>query len=107
MTKAEIATESLDRAQNGKSLSNYAAIYDGFAALGIAASDVTPRVNVLTYFAWSAKGRAVKEEERQNGVIIPTMRTNKSVDKETGEEVVRRARTTATVYHISQTELAA
>ena len=93
-------TEALSRAENGESFSNYPAIFAGFMAKGIAEADIEPRVNVFTYPAWRAKGRQVKSGE--HGVKVVTFVHRK--DAETGEE--SRFPTSATVFHVTQTELA-
>mgnify|MGYP001612678563 CR=1 FL=1 len=97
MTKHEMATEALDRARNGQSFANYAAIYEGFAAKGILPSEIEPRVNVLTFHAWKAIGRSVKKGE--HGVKVCTfVDMSKDVkDPSTGEterKGWRAARTT-------------
>jgi hypothetical protein len=85
---------------------NYAAIFQGFMAKGIAESDIKPRENVLTFHAWKALGRSVKRGEHGVKVVafIPCERTVR--DPQTGEEKIegfRRPHTTI-VFHISQTE---
>jgi hypothetical protein len=99
MTKTEMQAEALDNARNGQSVMNYAAIFQGFTAMGIAEADIEPRVNVLTFHAWKAVGRSVKKG--QHGVKVCTFVPIK--DKETGEVTGRRAHTTV-VFHITQTE---
>jgi hypothetical protein len=106
MTKQEIQAEAIDRARNGQSVMNYAAIFEGFMAKGIAESDIEPRVNVLTFHAWKAVGRSVKKGE--HGVKVVTFIDTTIRDtSEAGEETVRHGRRphTTTVFHISQTEL--
>ena len=86
-------SESLQRATQGQSTVNLGAIYSGFAAMGI--SDVQPRVNVLTFKAWLAKGRAV--QKGQHGVkCITWIPTTKD-----GENKLMPR--TVTVFHINQT----
>jgi antirestriction protein ArdC len=104
MTKQELAEQALANARGGMSVANYAAIYQGFTARGIAEADITPRVNVLTFRAWQALGRVVKRGE--HGVRIHTfVALPARVDKTTGETIPggRRPKWT-TVFHISQTE---
>ena len=98
MTKTEMQAEALARAEQGESFVNYPAIYSGFAAKGIAESEIQPRVNVLTFQAWKAKGRVVRRGEHGVKVItwIPV------TDKQTGEITGKRP-WTSTVFHISQT----
>jgi hypothetical protein len=105
MTKTEMQTEALDRARNGQSLANYSAIYEGFAAKGIAAGAIEPRVNVLTFNAWKALGRSVKKGE--HGVKVVTYVDVTARDpSEAGDDARRSYRKphTTTVFHISQTE---
>src|SRR5690348_9519963 len=44
--------EALTRAISGHSLSNFPAIFAGFAAKGIPEAEITPRENVFTFDAW-------------------------------------------------------
>ncbi|WP_221622432.1 DUF3560 domain-containing protein, partial [Burkholderia cenocepacia] len=93
--------EALERVIESDSVANYDAIFDGFAAMGIARAEVLPRVNVFTFDAWIAQGRVVKRG--QHGVKIRTVIECTKTDPETGEITpVRKARTT-TVFHIIQT----
>jgi len=109
MTQEEIRQNALDRAENGRSLANYAQIYEGFAAKGIPEDMINPRENVFTYSAWQAKGRQVMRGEK--GVKIVTRKPCEKkrpgdIDPETGKEKVDRFSIpwTATVFHITQTE---
>ena len=99
--KAEQAREALARATGNQSTMNYAAIFEGFAAMGIAEADITPRENVFTFNAWRAKGRFVRKGE--HGVKCVTWVTKTSTS-ETGEPEARRFCTNTTVFHVSQTE---
>jgi hypothetical protein len=94
--------EALDRAENGQSARNYAAIIDGFKARGIPEPDILPRENVFTYAAWQAKGRQVMKG--QHGVRITTFVDMTKRDDQTGERSAsfRRPRPVS-VFHISQT----
>ena len=62
-TTKETPAEALARIQNGFS-KNDALVVALFAARGIDPADVEPRVNVLTYRAWQAKGRQVCRGEQ-------------------------------------------
>lgn len=100
----EIRAEALDRAIHGQSLTNYPAIFEGFAAKGIAAADIRPRENVLTFNAWKAKGRSVRKGE--HGVKVVTFiesTSRREVDKD-GEPATYRRPWSTTVFHISQTD---
>jgi len=85
---------------------NYAAIYEGFMARGIPENEITPRVNVLTFWAWQAAGRRVKKGE--HGVKATTFveMSGKLQENEPSETARRSFRVprTVTVFHISQTE---
>lgn len=96
MTPAQI--ESLQRAKEGTSEANYAAIMAGFAAMGIPAHEIQPRENVFTFGAWLAQGRSVKKG--QHGVKVATVIEKKETD--TTRPVKFRRFTT--VFHVSQTE---
>lgn len=99
--KAAINQEALDRATTERSLSNYGAIYHGFAAMGIPMDEIIPRVTVFTYNAWLAKGRQVLKGVK--GVQVMTWVPVR--DKVTGEVTGRRPKTT-TVFHLTQTKVA-
>lgn len=108
MVTEMMQAESLSRAIGGRSTMNYGPIFEGFAAKGIPMSDVEPRVNVFTYWAWRAKGRQVRKGEK--GVHVVTfVPFDDKVDKATGK-VLRKGGARprgATVFHVSQTEPAA
>ena len=101
---SESSLESLKRAVSGQSLTNFPAIFAGFAAKGIPEFDIKPRENVFTFKAWRALGRVVRRGE--HGVKITTFIESKSkeIDKDTGEPKIIRRPWTTTVFHISQTE---
>ena len=103
--RKEIADEALARARGGLSWSNFPAIMAGFTAKGIAEAEIKPRENVLTFHAWGALGRHVRRGE--HGVGITTWIKLAATAKPDGTED-RPARSycrTATVFHISQTDL--
>lgn len=97
-----IAASALQNAVSGQSFSNYQAIFEGFAAMGIAAEDIKPRENVFTFNAWRALGRSVSKG--QTGVRIVTVIRCERVDRETGKSRPARKPKTTAVFHISQTE---
>jgi len=105
MTNQEIQAEALVRAETGQTFSNYPAIFRGFMAKGIPEQDIEPRVNVLTFQAWKAKGRYVRKGEHGVKVLtyIPTETEEK---KEDGSKEIKYGSRpwAATVFHISQTE---
>jgi len=70
MNQVALQQEALDRATSGESMSNYPALFDGFIEKGIPEEDIIPRVNILTFHAWKAKGRKVKKG--QHGVKLLT-----------------------------------
>lgn len=102
----ERQAESLSKARQGVSLCNYAAIYDGFGAMGIPEGEIHPRVNVFTFGAWKALGRQVRKG--QHGVKVHTRIPvrDTSMDEATGKEVqeVTTRPWTSTVFHVSQTD---
>jgi len=99
----EAQRDALVRAQSGQSMANWPAIIEGFTAKGIPASEIDPRVNVLTFAAWKALGRSVKKGE--HGVKVCTFITTTQKDKVTGEVVkTGRMPRNTTVFHISQTK---
>jgi len=96
--KTEHQQDALMRARSGNSALNYQTILSGFMAKGIPSSAIIPRENVLTYGAWQAIGRQVRKGEK--GVKVVSW--IKTIDKN-GLEVMRP--TSATVFHLSQTEV--
>src|SRR5437588_2456043 len=106
MTKTEMQAEALANARAGQSVMNYAAIFQGFLAKGIAEADIKPRENIFTFHAWKALGRSVKKGE--HGVRVATFIdcSTSERDPATGEEkrVGYRRPHTSTVFHITQTE---
>ena len=101
--KQEIQQEALSRARSGLTLSNYPAIFHGFMDKGIPENEIAPRENVFTYQAWKALGRQVRRGE--HGVRVNTRRTI-TKEKEDGTTETYSAPWIATVFHISQTEVA-
>lgn len=102
--RAEVNAESLARAQANTSLTNYPTIYAEFAERGIALDDIIPRVNVLTYRAWLAKGRQVRKGEKSVKVVTWITSSKIEYDKSGKEKAPRRFPRSAAVFHISQTE---
>src|ERR1700683_4341918 len=96
--------EALTRAVSCQSLSNFPAIFQGFAAKGIPESEIKPRENVFTFDAWKALGRVVRRGE--HGVKVTTFIdcSAKETDSDTGERKSFRRPWTTTVFHVSQTE---
>src|ERR1700676_2086110 len=76
--------DALQRAISGQSLSNFPAIFRGFAAKGIPESEIKPRENVFTFDAWKALGRVVRRGE--HGVKVTTFIECSKENKETGEK---------------------
>ena len=100
--RAAVESQALASAVGGQSVANYAAIFAGFEALGVASSEIRPRENVFTFNAWRALGRVVRKGE--HGVAIVTVIPCTKLDRKTGELVqVRKAKRT-TVFHVTQTE---
>lgn len=96
--------EALTRAVSGQSLTNFPAIYQGFAAKGIPESDIKPRENVFTFDAWNALGRVVRRGEHGVKVVTFIDCRSKEIDADTGERKTIRRPWTTTVFHVSQTE---
>src|SRR5216684_7221863 len=103
-TKEEIRQEALSRAVSGQSLSNFPAIFQGFAAKGIPESEIKPRENVFTFDAWKALGRVVRRGEHGVKVVTFIDCQSKETDRDTGERKIFRRPWTTTVFHVSQTE---
>ena len=107
MRNREYKRQSLSRAVSGQSLSNYPAIFQGFAAKGIPESEIKPRENVFTYDAWRELGRQVRKGEHGVKVVTFIESKSKELDKDTGEPKIYRRPWTSTVFHVSQTDAVA
>lgn len=103
---SEVQAQSLDRAKNGTSLTNYPIIIAGFSAMGIDESEIKPRNNVFTYQAWRAQGRQVRKGV--HGVRICTFIPVDVKEKDEKTDTVKiktvNKRRNTTVFHISQTD---
>lgn len=97
-------SEALARATQGASTANYGTIFEGFAAMGVPEGDILPRVNVLTFHAWKAKGRSVKKGEHGVRVVtwIPFAKEERAADGTTKVVEGKRCKV-AVVFHVSQT----
>ena len=96
----ELQSRALAKARGGQSTCNYRAIFDGFRAMGIAAEEILPRVNVLTFHAWKALGRRVIKG--QHGIKVTTF--IQVSEAETGKMSSYSIPRQTTVFHVSQTE---
>ena len=96
----EIQADAIGRARGGMSTRNYAPIFAGFKAKGIAPDDIRPRENVLTFHAWKAVGRSVRKGE--HGVTLLTWVPRKGrTDDPTRDGLMPK---TTVVFHVSQTD---
>jgi hypothetical protein len=111
-SREQVQQEALSRAIGGEALTNWPAIFAGFAAKGIPEADIRPRENVFTYHAWRALGRQVRRGEHGVKVVtfVPMGRRDK-VDGQDDADTERPAERqggsrpwSATVFHISQTD---
>jgi hypothetical protein len=102
--ESQYRREALTRAVSGQSLTNFPAIFQGFAAKGIPESEIKPRENVFTFDAWKALGRVVRRGEHGVKVVTFIDCRSKELDADTGERKVIRRPWTTTVFHVSQTE---
>lgn len=93
--------DSLARAENGMVNENYRIIIEELVARGVPEADITPRVNVLTYNAWQAKGRQVRRGEKSVRISVVGYRGPSKTEE--GDEGTY-FRKTAFVFHISQTD---
>lgn len=103
--REQIQAEALLRATSGQTWSNYAEIFRGFMAKGIAEDQILPRENVFTYQAWRALGRYVCKGEHGvkicTWIPVSTKTTDRDGNQNEKEYTMPR---TVTVFHISQTE---
>src|SRR5437879_10542029 len=98
-SKEEGRQEALARAVSGQSLSNFPAIFQGFAAKGIPESEIKPRENVFTFDAWTALGRYVRKGEHGVKVVTFIETLSRETDPDTGERKLIRRPWTPPVYH--------
>lgn len=98
----KLQSRALAKARSGESTCNYKAIFDGFMAMGVAADDILPRTNVLTFHAWKALGRSVIKG--RHGVKVTTFIQVARAEADTGELKGRSMPRVTTVFHISQTD---
>lgn len=94
-TATETPIEALNRIQSKRSQNDIAVIYQ-FAACGVPVENIEPRVNVLTFNAWKAKGRRVAKGATGQRVTVWI-----PVEKDGEKDGVRP--TTAVLFHESQT----
>jgi len=90
--------EALDRAQHGRTNANDLVILSEFAARGI---DAHPREDCYTFNAWRALGRHVRKGE--HGVRVAVYVHTDEV-KDDGTTQAHSYPTSATVFHVSQTD---
>lgn len=91
---------ALARIQSGQS-ENDTLVIHLLAARGIDPATIEPRVNVLTFNAWRAKGRHVRKGEK--GTHIPIWKHGVKKDAD-GSERMYRFPGSAVVFHESQTD---
>lgn len=96
-TVTETPEQALARIQSGFS-QNDMAVIAAFAAKGYDPARIEPRVNVLTYKAWRAKGRQVMRGEKATKITIWI-----PVKREDGKRDGMIPRSAA-VFHIDQTK---
>mgnify|MGYP001581743608 CR=1 FL=1 len=102
MDKQAMQEQALSNARNNESMTNYPAIFQGFAEKGIAVEDIQPRVNVFTYNAWQALGRQVRAKE--HGVKGCTWIPMTKKDAAGVEQDIGRKPKSVTFFHVSQTD---
>ena len=103
-TREEMQADALARAEQGESLSNYAAIFEGMAERGIDLDDVLPRENVFTFNAWRAKGRQVMAGKGQGVAVVTWIpRRGKEGESADGKSTGGAYPKTSYVWHVSQT----
>ncbi len=98
----EFQSRALAKASGGESTCNYRAIFAGFVAMGVAAEEILPRANVLTFQAWKALGRCVIKG--QHGVKVMTFIQVRKTEADIGETTGRSLPRVTTVFHVSQTQ---
>src|SRR5262245_29914610 len=91
--------EALERAEMGFS-KNDQIVYDAFTGAGY--TNVQPRVTVLTFDAWRAKGRTVLRGQHGLKVAVYVTRKTGNLDEHGNPETVTLLGS-ARLFHISQT----
>ena len=94
--------EALSRAQSGFSMANFVPVIREFVSRGIPMAEIEPKVNVLTYHAWRALGRQVRKGE--HGVKVSVCLKREPKEGEPDPNDGRLLFTSATVFHVSQTD---
>lgn len=104
LSREVIAAQALKNATENNSVANYQAIFEGFAAKGIAIEEIEPRVNVFTYNAWRAKGRQVRKGETGVKVVTFVNAKGQAAEGDQGEAQGYKFARSVAVFHISQTD---
>ena len=103
MNKSEMQTEALRRVHESDSVSNYDAIFAGFADKGISEEDIKPRENVFTYAAWQKLGRQVRKGEHGVKIVTWVPMRKKEPDADGNYGTFKRQKI-AHVFHATQTD---
>ncbi|MEO5774701.1 MAG: ArdC family protein [Sphingomicrobium sp.] len=111
LSRSEVATKALRNAMTSESSMNYAAIYEGFEAMGIPAAVILPRQTVFSYNAWHALGRQVRKGEHGVKVVTWIEAKGKKAaacdDQASDGAKPHKFPRTVTVFHLSQTDVIA
>jgi hypothetical protein len=104
--KQQRAREALQAIQNNPSMANFGQVIEAFAARGFDPCDIDPKVNVLTYAAWTALGRQVRRGEKSVKVTTwhPIEDRNAAPAAPGARPSVKMRPVTACLFHISQTD---
>ena len=102
-TTRETPADALARIQAGFS-KNDALVVALFAARGIDPETIEPRVNVLTYRAWQAKGRQVCKGEKSVRIAVYIPIDEKRDDNGVVTRKAGARPWASAVFHVSQTK---
>jgi len=103
MAVTESPQEALARIQGSLGSKNDGLVLMAFSERGLALEDIFPRVNVLTFRAWKAKGRRVAKGAISVPVTTWIPCGEKSPEEGDKKDRPRMRPKTASLFHISQT----
>ena len=103
MAVTESPQEALARIQGSFGSKNDGLVLMAFSERGLAIEDIFPRVNVLTFRAWQAKGRRVAKGAISVPVTTWIPCGEKSPEDGEKKDKPRMRPKTASLFHISQT----
>lgn len=106
-TKQEKQCEALERGRRYRVGGNDLRVITEFQGRGMNPHDIEtfgPDQNVWTYDAWQALGRQVRKGEKSVRITVYGSYESKERNEKTGEPIIKSCRSTACLFHITQTD---